>query len=417
MNRFSRGTALLLVSIVMIGIASLLFMYQPITIILQPSSEQAALTMSAAIDSPLPTPTEDLDNWQNNYEFGEPQIVLHSPTSFAIVGWLPDGQKVLVVEGDPTDDAFYLIKTYDLLTQEPVTYGRFGPTHPRVAWLEDVQKVAYIGYDGKANALVIAGKDAADVVVPILRYAGTMDARDNLVVALEQNGPSSPVAFDGKGVSQQIPVVDVREYGIDLAAIFWKMRLHPIEPNVAFFNQSGFVIFDMQHGDVRPIDLGEETSESISGRRWALDAKWSPDGKQLAFLMRAGELPLGQTKLFVMELASEKLEEIPIPTHYISDIQWAPNGQQLLIGGEVMQWGDSERADDPGNKQVLLVDIASHQHIEIEQLSRNYIQGDTGMSMQWSSDGSKLLTRCGYDSQPENAAICLTDVRINNGSN
>lgn len=281
-----------------------------------------------------------------------------------------------------------------------------------MAWLEDVQKVAYIGYDGKVNSLIIAGKDAADVFVPIPRYAGTMDARDNLVVALEQNGTSSPVAFDGKGVSQQIPVVDPRESGIDLAAIFWKMRLHPFAPMVAFFNQSGFVIFDMQHGDVCPINLGEETSESISGRCWALDAKWSLDGKKLAFLMRAGELPLGQTKLFVMELASEKLEEIPIPTHYISDIQWAPNGRQLLVGGEIMQWGDSGRADDPGDEQVLLVDIASHQHIEIEQLSRNYIQGDTGMNMQWSSDGSKLLTRCGYDLQPEDATICLTAVRI-----
>jgi hypothetical protein len=103
MNRFSRDTALLLVSIVIIGIVSLLFMYRPITIILQSSGEQAAPTMSAAIDSPLPTPTEDLGNWQRSYELGEPQIVLRSPTSFANVRWLPDGQKVLVVEGDPTD--------------------------------------------------------------------------------------------------------------------------------------------------------------------------------------------------------------------------------------------------------------------------------------------------------------------------
>lgn len=405
MSQYSKRAVILLTLIGVISIIGLSLMVRSPAATTQSREEQIGEPTLAPTGTLLLTPmsTQERGDWQAAYVFGEPQIVLRSPTSLAIVQWLPDGQRILLVEGGPGGSAFYLVKTYDLLTQESTDYGQFGPMNPKVAWLEDVQKAVYLGSDGEKTPLMIAGKDANSRITPIAEVARMMDARGNLIVALDADKVHEPVAFDGEGVPQAIPVVDLREYGIASEWQFMTMKLHPSEPKVAIFSESGFVIFDMQRDEVHSFDLGEDRSESLYGKRWAMDAKWSPDGKQLALLVHVGSPPTQLSKVFILTPESGKLTELPTSLGHVFDIQWAPNGQQLLVGG-------INNASDNG--EIMLVDIISQQHIKIEQLSKNYTYGEIGMGMQWSSDGSELLTRCRLDSQSDETAICLTEVKI-----
>jgi hypothetical protein len=105
---------------------------------------------------------------------------------------------------------------------------------------------------------------------------------------------------------------------------FLKMRLHPFESSVAIFDPGGFVVFDLQSGDIRAFDLGEDNSETISGKRWAADAKWSPDGKQMALLVYVGSPPVQLTRVFILNLELEKTTEISLPMKFITDLEWAP---------------------------------------------------------------------------------------------
>ena len=391
--------------IAVIGLISLLLIYRPVSINTSWSPrEQAKELAFLTVDSPLPTPipTQDTELDLEDYEFGEPQVILRSPTSLSIVKWLPDNRRVLLVQGEPKDAAYYRIETFDLLTEESIYYGRFGPMYPKVAWLEKAQKVAFIGYDGGSTYLQVSGRNASEAITPITDEMREVDARDDLVVAMKW-GASQPVVFDSKGNAQKIPAVDLSEYDITSDQPFLKMRLHPFESSVAIFDPGGFVVFDLQSGDIRAFDLGEDNSETISGKRWAADAKWSPDGKQMALLVYVGSPPVQLTRVFILNLELEKTTEISLPMKFITDLEWAPNGQHLLVGG---------KNDISGDGEILLVDTVSLQHLRIEQVSKNFIYGDIGLNVQWSSDGNKLLIRCSSNASSDDAKVCLTDVKI-----
>lgn len=408
MKRSSASMLSSLILITLIGLMGLLFVRRPVSINTPLSSEEQSEEFAIfGVGSPLPTPipTQDTELRLEDYEFGEPQVILRSPTSFSIVGWLPDNQRILLVQGEPKAVASYQIETFDLNTGESIYYGRFGPMHPKVAWLEKTQKVAFIGYDGGPTYLQVSGRDASESITLIANDVREIAARDDLVVAMKW-GVNQPVVFDSKGNAQQTPSVDLSEYEITSDQPFLSIQPHPFDSSVAIFDPGGFVVFDLQSGAIRSFDLGEDNSETISGKRWAADAKWSPEGKQMALLVYVGSPPVPLTRVFILNMESEIITEIPLPMKFITDLEWAPNGQHLLVGG---------KSDISGDGEILLVDTVSLQHLRIEQVSKSFIYGDTGLNMKWSSDGNKLLIRCVPDASSADAQICLTDVKISKG--
>ena len=126
----------------------------------------------------------------------------------------------------------------------------------------------------------------------------------------------------------------------------------------------------------------------------------------MALLVYVGSPPVPLTRVFILNLEPEKITEIPLPMKFITDLEWAPNGQHLLVVG---------KSDISGDGEILLVDTVSLQHLRIEQVSKSFIYGDTGLNMKWSSDGNKLLIRCVPDASSADAKICLTDVKISKG--
>jgi len=243
----------LLILITLIGLMGLLFVRRSVSINTPLSSEEQSEEFAIfGVGSPLPTPipTQDTELRLEDYEFGERQVILRSPTSFSIVGWLPDNQRILLVQGEPKAVASYQIETFDLNTEESIYYGRFGPMHPKVAWLEKTQKVAFIGYDGGPTYLQVSGRDASESITLIANDVREIAARDDLVVAMKW-GVNQPVVFDSKGNAQKTPAVDLSEYEITSDQPFLSIRPHPFDSSVAIFDPGGFVVFDLRFCCIR----------------------------------------------------------------------------------------------------------------------------------------------------------------------
>ena len=80
-------------------------------------------------------------------------------------------------------------------------------------------------------------------------------------------------------------------------------------------------IADLDSGDVRIVKLGPNTDRQ---------PKWSPDGKELAFLSDR-EAP-GQFQPYLLDLDSGAARALPRPEGWVEYFHWRADGRALLLG-------------------------------------------------------------------------------------
>jgi Tol biopolymer transport system component/predicted Ser/Thr protein kinase len=129
---------------------------------------------------------------------------------------------------------------------------------------------------------------------------------------------------------------------------------------------------------------GSEKLQLSSPPMLASMPRWSPDGKQVAFV---GTSPGTVFKLFLVSSEGGSPEElIPADKQNEDDPQWSPDGNSLLFA-QYGQFGGG----DPSNYSIQKVDLHSR------QLST--FPGSTGMwAPRWSSDG-RILTAFTVDAR------------------
>ena len=100
---------------------------------------------------------------------------------------------------------------------------------------------------------------------------------------------------------------------------------------------SGDYYYGLQAGgsQVYVADLESEKITEVPILKSSSAPEWSPDGRQLAMLTRAGAENFGQESrvISIVSMESGKARVIAPKLAYLERIRWSPDGQELLVGG------------------------------------------------------------------------------------
>jgi Tol biopolymer transport system component len=120
---------------------------------------------------------------------------------------------------------------------------------------------------------------------------------------------------------------------------------------------------------------GEARGEFAAYAKYPTDhffPRWSPDGARLAYTSRKGQMRL--PSLFVSTAGGRNEEEIPVDGHYVANVEWSPDGTQILFAG-------FRRAGEVG---IFQVSLESH---EVTPLQLGWRRGSghegASVNLQW----------------------------------
>jgi Tol biopolymer transport system component len=114
---------------------------------------------------------------------------------------------------------------------------------------------------------------------------------------------------------------------------------------------------------------------------------WSPDGKQLAFLSRRGNMARGQlsTVIGVLSQDTGQLRELrPQLNIYVggSPVRWSPDGQSLAI----------QATDSKGRQGIFRIDATTGEAAPIALSTRGPVgEGESFTNPLWASDGKRIF--------------------------
>lgn len=393
MKRFSNVVLSLLMIGMVAWIVVALMSQNPVSVATsQLSTETAVATPLPTIDSPLPTPQPTGELTLNDYEFSEPVTKLVKEHGVPILGWLPDDQRAIVIANE-----LFEIQTLDVSTGFTVSYGSTGPTSAKVVWLTGYEKMAFLQTTPEGIFLNISSGAASQPIVPTTRRLNrdAIASNGNQVMVLEM-GASMPRLFNGAGDEIPLAPIDLHLFGInpiDPYTLGPFMEWHPYDSKVAIWGKQGFVVHDTVSGNVTPYEL--HTDQGY----WALSAKWSPNGQKIALAYAQHDPPFNIMWLKILDVASGSLASLTLPLHYISDIAWAPNGTQLLVGGHRISQEDRLF-------EVYLADAQTKESRRIFSISQNFLTGSGDTSLAWSNDGTKVLYSCLPLESPNGFGVC-----------
>lgn len=356
------------------------------------------ITPLPTIDSPLPTPQPTGELTLNDYEFSEPVTKLVKEHGVPILGWLPDNQRAIVIANE-----LFEIQTLDVSTGFTVSYGSTGPTSAKVVWLTGYEKMAFLQTTPEGIFLNISSDAASQPIVPTTRRLNrdAIASNGNQVMVLEM-GASMPRLFNGAGDEIPLAPIDLHLFGInpiDPYTLGPFMEWHPYDSKVAIWGKQGFVVYDTVSGNVTPYEL--HTDQGY----WALSAKWSPNGQKIALAYAQHDPPFNIMWLKILDVSTGNLDDLPVSLSWISDIAWAPNSRQLLVGGHRL-------IQEQRLFELYLVDSYTKASRRIYSVSENFQAGFRDSDIAWSSDGSRLLYGCVPLGFASNYGVCESIVTM-----
>jgi WD40 repeat protein len=349
---------------------------------------QATLTITSTAEvtsTVTPEPMPKLDD----YVFGEPQIVLTGPPGIAIAEWLPDSHRLLIIAPSVPRSAQERIEILDTATSQVQLCGEIeGGT--RLAWLSGSQEVLFtklVQLNPVLDNLMIAGCQEGEEPQLFLEGGGQIAGWGDLVAVLP-SGESRLRWLNGNGQWVSKGSVDLGQFGYTFGKVGsgFSLKLSPDGKRLLLENkEQGVLIVNVESGQLETkTDLGEMQGY---GKRWAFDAQWSPDGRYLAMITTADDVPADFTNLTLLDATTGETHQIDLGVLYVYDIAWAPNSQYLLTLVQV------NFVNGRSMKGLYLVNVLSG---EFRHLLPNQVfgGGTSGRELAWSPDGQTVVTKC-----------------------
>jgi WD40 repeat protein len=379
-------------------------------------------TFAARSAPAVPGPSLD------TYHFSEPQVVLTHTSAIGIAGWLPDGQRLLITRDIPGTNR-QAIETFNIRTGELSVYAERNGSNGKPIWLLALNAVAYSTLVDQHHELWVSRGDPQRVERAVPDVLG-------LSLATEPDGKHLLYFSRLTGERPQQLNVETRavqEMPLDLAQLRYPKYPEPVQSmlgpsvfkivwrpdgsQVVFYTIPWTFLFDVTTNQVCEIDLGQTRVEGMP--IWALEAKWSPNGRYLA-LITTGTFP-GQasgtgasilyTELTILDMETGNLRILqPAPDinggqHYVTDITWAPDSYYLAVLGIV-------RIDEMGSeKEVVFIVDATTGELRQSLSDRDLGGGLWHWQIAWSPDGSQLAVNCPTS---EEGRLCILSVKPQN---
>lgn len=362
--------------------------------------------------APSPTPTLSLA-WQNatldQIHFGESKVVLTDTLGLRIVGWISNAELLIRRDTVPGGNGS-AIEVFNVETRAVRRLAE-GRIWGRPIWSSQEEAVAYLLYDEdrKMTSLVWQMPDGQ----PVRMLEGAVQP---IVLSPEGRGAMaySTATEDLRG--KRFALQAGEDIRVDFARFApparhlgcgWKYdtAVSPDGKWQVVYNCENFLLVNSENGTIKQLDLGTEIIEGRPFPRWALDAQWSRDGRQLAIASTFGDFLPRITQLLVLDPWGEKVREIRRPPGIIfSEVDWAPEGRHLLVSGlEAIGEGTFL-------PRMWLVDVKMGRirNLDLFPVARSE---DPRGGAAWSPDGKHLLFYC----RPKSASgsvLCLASVEV-----
>lgn len=343
------------------------------------------------------------------YTFSEPQVVLTPEANDSIaeiVGWLPDSQRVLLVQNFD-DTTKQNIELFDPKTGSIQLYATRNQSFDLPAWVPELNAVVYPSMNilkddkinhryeftrqmwvsqGDPNSAKLVADNLEQYYIAVKPGGSQIAYQYNKQLFKRNSSLSAPtsVAFDPARW-------DYRQSSNSLPLSF-KTAWRPGTSQIFFYSYS---IGSIGYTFLLDVDSGQLCELNFDG--WALLGRWSSDGRYLAIVRnQEPSLPANSTDLAVLDVATGNLYTIGVTPkemvgrHYVDDIAWAPDNHHLLTLGSVLSFPGCA-PDCPKDTKLYLVDFLAGQ---VAPLIPQFTANTSGTNLAWSPDGSKVLALC-----------------------
>jgi len=363
-----------------------------------------------ATSAPPPTPTSSLA-WKNatldQIHFGEPKVVLTDTPGLRIVRWISDEEVLILRDIEPgRGNAIEVFNVEDGKVRRLVEGNIWG----KPIWSPQANAITYLRYDEeeKVEKLIWQPIDGetrslqSEVVQPVVlapagRGAMAYSIRDQVLVG------RSVVPAERRRV--ELSFAPFAPPG-SLSVCAWKYdtAVSPDGKWQVVYNCKNFLLVNSENGTIKQLDLGTEVIEGRPFSRWALDAQWSQDGRQLAIASTFGDFLPRITRLLVLDPWGEVREIRHPPGIIFSEVDWAPGGKYLLVSGlEAIGEGTF-------SPRMWLVDVKRGRIRNVDLLPVARSEDPRGGAA-WSPDGKHLLFYC-HPQNGSGSALCLASVEV-----
>jgi hypothetical protein len=292
----------------------------------------------------------------DTYRFSEPAVILTAQL-IGISQWLPDSQRLLLARSSSADqqDVF---ETLDVQTRATQRYGGQAGRRTKPVWLDAEQAVAFTEVRSNTEVVLRIGREtgapAEDAVTDLRSPYLAISADGQQVAFMSQVNRGQRRALtvrQGRQVRALIGAMPTAEQASVQLDEWQALRAawRPDGKQIAFYNKTSFSLTDTTTGEVCSVDLGGDSS----GRRWALKANWSPDGRFLAALTSIGGVK-GQVPfvdITVLDTATGTLRYLTLDVQHIYEFAWLPTGRQIAALGQL------DRVSAYANPSLFLADV------------------------------------------------------------
>jgi hypothetical protein len=410
-----------------------------------PTAQPGSRSIPGTFQSPLPPPTApgppgvplcdftaspEPDSFGpplDAFVFSQPQIVMTHKAAIGIASPLPDRESLLITRDVPGTDR-QTIEVFNIRTGESRVYAERTGNNGKPVWLPALEAIAYSTLVGQQYELRISQGDAKQTERVAPRVEGlSLAAGPEGRRLLYLPGPTSnrPEVWDGANRSTEDLHVNLDQwkypkYPEDVQSTFapstFQVAWRPDGSQLVFYTLPWTFLFDIETNQVCEIDLGPFRDETVKAMPiWALEAKWSPDGRYLA-LITTDTVP-GQasgtgaailaTELTIVDMKTGMLRNLQ-PTsdispgqHYVTDLAWSPDSHNVAILGIV-------GLDEMGSEEagVFILEAGTG---KLQQGPSDYDLGGGlwGWQLAWSVDDSQLIVACPTQEEGSLCAISL----------
>lgn len=339
------------------------------------------------------------------YRFSPPEVVLTGSYGFETAQWLPDNQRLLVIEQFVPN---HEILTLDTHTGNTTTYGsRLGGNYSNPLWVERLNGVIYTAVDevGEIELKFTNGQQVRKLQTQL----------DSVNIAQQREALEVVALLDG----EQLVAIDA------VSGSVRSLTQRPFEPighpnpigstskshNLSSSPDGRWVLL-YKRAFVQLVDNQARTNCLLSLSREGLLAQkeifyvqWSPDGQYMALVAAVND----QATFLIADMETRKLQPLALPVPadpsirpYIYDMTWAPDNTHLVAYVHIFESGEYTNLD-----YLYLIDT---KQFRSRRILEEEVFNWKPRGMPWSANGELIAMACSTASEGRVCLIAVEEV-------